>query len=129
MIRRGWAASDRGDLDLSLRGYDPEAEIRWPETGASAIPDLQGVYRGHEGFRRVWLAMHEPWDVEVRLEEMIDAGDRLLVSGQVSARGRGSGIELSGPLFQLLTFRGGRIIGEQHFNNRDEALEAAGLRG
>ena len=123
----GWAASDRGDLNLSLCGYDPDVEIRWPESGSRAIPDLQGVYRGHEGYRQVWLAMHDPWDADVRLEEMIDAGDRLLVSGQVTARGRGSGIDVSGPLFALFTFRAGRIVGEQYFNDREEALEAAGL--
>jgi ketosteroid isomerase-like protein len=126
-VRRGWAASDRGDLDLSLCAYDPHVEIRWPESGAGAIPDLQGVYRGHKGFRQVWLAMHDPWDVDVRLEEMIDAGDRLLVSGQVTAHGRGSGIDVSGPLLVLFTFVAGRIIGEQYLNDYDEALEAAGL--
>jgi hypothetical protein len=34
---------------------------------------------------------------------------------------------VSGPLFALFTFRAGRIIGEQYFNDRDQALEAAGL--
>src|SRR3954447_22899978 len=48
LIRRGWAASNRGDLDLSLCGYDPEVEISWPESGGAAFPDLQGTYRGHE---------------------------------------------------------------------------------
>src|SRR5919109_484212 len=51
LIRRGWAASNRGDLDLSLCGYDPEVEINWPDSGAGAFPDLQGTYCGHEGFR------------------------------------------------------------------------------
>jgi ketosteroid isomerase-like protein len=126
-VRRGWAASDRGDLELCLCGYDTDVEISWPESGSRAFPDLRGVYRGHEGFRRVWLAMHDPWDVDVRLEEMIDTGERLLVSGQLTARGKGSGINVAGPLFGLYTFRAGRIIREQYFNGRAEALEAAGL--
>jgi ketosteroid isomerase-like protein len=126
-VRRGWAASDRGDLDLCLCGYDPDVEISWPESGGLAFPDLSGVYRGHEGFRQVWLAMHDPWDVHVQLEEMIDAGTRLLVFGQVAVRGSGSGISARGPLFALHTFRAGRIVREQFFNDREQALEAAGL--
>ena len=60
VVRGGWAASDRGDLSLAICAVDPNVEVRWPESGAGAIPDLQGVYRGHEGYRRVWLAMHDP---------------------------------------------------------------------
>ena len=127
LIRRGWAASNRGDLDLSLCGYDPEVEISWPESGGAAFPDLQGTYRGHEGFRRVWAAMHDPWDVDVRPEEMIDAGDRLLVVAHVTAGGRGSGVPVSGPLIGLYTVRTGRIVRERYFNDLEEALEAAGL--
>jgi ketosteroid isomerase-like protein len=128
IVRRGWAASDRGDLDLCLCGYDPEVEISWPASGGLAFPDLSGVYRGHEGFRQVWLAMHDPWDVDIQLEEMIDAGTRLLVVGQVAVRGSGSGISVSGPLFAVHSFRAGRIVREQFFNDREEALEAVGLR-
>ena len=84
--------------------------------------------RGREGFRQVWLALHDPWDADVRPEEVIDVGDRALVSGQATMRGKGSGIDVSVPFFVLYTLRAGRIIGEQYFNGRAEALEAAGLR-
>ena len=127
-VQRGWAASDRGDLALALCGYDPDVEIRWPATGAIAFPDLKGVYRGHEGFRQVWRTLHDPWDVEVHLEEVIDASDRMLVTGHATGRGKGSGIEVDAPFFVLYSFRAGRIISEQYFNGRDEAFEAAGLK-
>jgi ketosteroid isomerase-like protein len=127
MLRRGWEASDRGDIELSLCAYDPDVEISWPVSGVAAFPDLRGVYRGHEGFRQVWAATHDPWDVDVQLEEMIDVGDRLLSIGQVSARGRGSGVPVAAPLFAIHTFRAGRIVREQFFNDREEALKAAGL--
>jgi ketosteroid isomerase-like protein len=128
LIRRGWAASDRGDLGLCLCGYDPDVEISWPETGSMAIPDLRGTYRGHEGFRRVWRGMHAPWKLEVRPQEVIDVGDRLLFIADLSARGKGSGVPIGGSLICLFTYRAGRIVREQYFNTREEALEAAGLR-
>ena len=129
LIRRGWAASDRGDLGLCLCGYDPDVEISWPESGSMAIPDLRGTYRGHEGFRRVWRGMHDPWKVEVRPQEVIDLGRPAASSiADLSARGKGSGVPIGGSLIGLFTYRAGRIVREQYFNTRDEALEAAGLR-
>ena len=71
--------------------------------------------------------MHDPWDVDVQLEEMIDMGAKVLVIGQIAVRGKGSGVRVSGPLIVLDTFRAGRIVREQFFNDRAEALEAAGL--
>jgi ketosteroid isomerase-like protein len=127
VARRGWAASDRGDLDLCLRAYDRDVEILYPESGTLAFPDLRGTYRGHDGFREVWRTIHEPWEVEVQLQELIDAGQRLLLIGQTSPRGKTSGIRVSTPLFQVVSFRSGRIIREEFFNSREEALEAAGL--
>ena len=127
VVRRAWAASDRGDLDLCLIGYDPDVEIRWPETGSVAFPDLRGRYRGHNGYREVWRALHEPWKVEAQPQELIDAGQRLLLIGQMKLLGKGSGIRASAPQFQVLTLRSGRIVREEWFNSREEALEAAGL--
>ena len=126
-VQRGWAASDRGDLELALCSYDPDVEIRWPTTGAIAFPDLKGVYRGHEGYRQVWRALHDPWEVEVHLEEVIDAGHRMLVIGHATGQGKGSGIAVDAPFFALYSFRAGRIISEQYFNERDEALAAVGV--
>ena len=55
-------------------------------------------------------------------------GDRLLFIADLSARGKGSGVPIGGSLIGLFTYRAGRIVREQYFNTREEALEAAGLR-
>jgi ketosteroid isomerase-like protein len=125
---RAWAASDRGDLELVLCSYDDDVEVRWPTHGFAAFPDLKGVYRGHEGFRRIWGALHEPWEVQAHPEAVIDAGERLLVIGRLTARGKGSGISTDAPMFALYRFRAGRVVSERWFDTRDEALEAAGLK-
>lgn len=127
LLYRGWAASDRGDLELTLSSYDPDVVIRWPAEGFAAFPDLKGEYRGHDGFRRVWETLHEPWDVDVAPEEVIDAGDRMLVVGHITARGKGSGLAADSPMFVLFRNRNGRIVSEEWFDTRAEAMEAAGL--
>lgn len=128
-VRRAWAASNRGDLELLLRGYHPEVEIRWPEEGALHFPDLSGTYHGHQGFRQVWRALHEPWEVDTQLHELIDAGNHLVVIGEQSLRGKGSGVRASAPLIQVVTFRSGRIVREEWFDSREAAFEAAGIIG
>jgi ketosteroid isomerase-like protein len=128
LVRGGWAASDRGDLDLCLCGVDPHVEVSWPETGRWAFPDLAGTHHGHEGWLRVWRAIHELLEVSIRPEEMIDAGDRLLVIADATAQGASSGVRVSGPLIALNTVHAGRIVGEQYFDELDEALKAAGIR-
>jgi ketosteroid isomerase-like protein len=128
LIRGGWAASDRGDLDLCLCGIDQDVEIIWPESGRWAVPDVRGTHHGHEGWQLVWRALHDSFDVVIRPEEVIDAGDRLLVIADATVLGTGSGVRVSGPLIVLQTFQSGRVVREQYFNEGEEALDAAGIR-
>jgi hypothetical protein len=76
----------------------------------------------------VWRATHEVLDVAIRPAEIIDAGEQLLVIADATARGTGSGVPVSGPVIALNTIHAGRVVREQYFDERDEALEAAGIR-
>jgi ketosteroid isomerase-like protein len=112
-----------GDNETALSYYDPEVEF-----DATARPEGQ-VYRGHEGVAeamRVWVGAWEDWKFEV--QEIIDAGDRVLLIARESGRGKGSGIEIDQPNFIVFTLRDGKIVRWQGFVHRDAALEAAGLR-
>ena len=87
------------------------------------------VYRGRDGrvhLQRQWEA--ELGEFENDPEEIIDAGDRLLLLGRMRGTGRGSGASFDSEIAYLLTLSGGRIIREQVFRSHAEALEAAGLR-
>jgi uncharacterized protein len=122
IVRRHLEAYLSGDNETTLSYYDPEVEF-----DARARPGGQ-VYRGHEGVAeamRVWVGAWEDWKFEV--EEIIDAGDRVLVIGRESGRGRGSGVEIDQPNFIVFTLRDGRIVRWQGFVHRGPALEAAGF--
>ena len=111
-----------GDNETALSYYDPEVEF-----DATARPEGQ-VYRGHEGVAeamRVWVGAWEDWKFEV--QEIIDAGDRVLLIARESGRGKGSGIEIDQPNFIVFTLRDGRIVRWQGFVHRGPALEAAGF--
>ena len=128
--RSGIEAANRRDVDVLLLALDPAFEFEMTESvaGGYVLPDLVGVHRGHEGFLRVWQRLFEVWDLKFEPEEIIDFGDRLLVAGRVKAQGRHTGIALDSPLFNLVTMRQGLFARQQDFSDRDEALEAAGLR-
>lgn len=63
------------------------------------------------------------------LEEVFDlSGDRVLAFVRFSGRGRSSGIPLELSLAHLWTFRGELAAKLRVYFNREEALEAVGLR-
>jgi ketosteroid isomerase-like protein len=106
--------------------YDPDVEIHARDSGAVAV-DLVGVYRGHDGWHRLVSALFDVWELGWKPEEVLDCGDRVVVTLRIETRGRGSGIALSRHVFDVLTFRNGRVTRQEICGDRDEALEAVGL--
>jgi ketosteroid isomerase-like protein len=73
-----------------------------------------------------WFSRFDP-DYRMEIEESRDLGaDRVLVVTNHRAKGRASGVPISQQTTQLMTLRDGRIVRQDFFANRDEALEAAG---
>jgi ketosteroid isomerase-like protein len=67
-------------------------------------------------------------DYRMEVEEARDWGDRVLVVTHHRATGRASGAPISQRTAQVMTLRGGKIVQQDFFASRKEALEAAGLR-
>jgi ketosteroid isomerase-like protein len=101
---------------------DPDVEVYDHD-----IPDA-GIYRGHAGYAS-WLAgWGEAWsDFSVDAERWIDAGDKVVFVFQLTAKGKGSGIEVKRRDAMVLTIRDDKAVRVDYYNNESEALEAAGL--
>jgi ketosteroid isomerase-like protein len=124
LVRQGYASANRRDFDMTIRGYDPDYEYH-PVVN---LPDSDPVYYGHDGFHKFWGQLLEAFgDVRLDPKELLDLGDRVLVTIQMSGHGTGSGVSINQPLFQLMTFRRGVIVRQVDFQDRAQALEAAGL--
>jgi hypothetical protein len=90
-------------------------------------PDLDPVFYGRDGYLRLWQYWLDAfWDIQWEPEEILDFGDRFLVTTQQRGRGSGSGVAVSEPVFQLFTLRQGLIVRQEDFLDRSEALEAVG---
>jgi ketosteroid isomerase-like protein len=93
----------------------------------AAIEDT--VYRGSGAYAAFMADNEEAWE-ELRFdaEALRDAGERVVVIGQLSARARITGADVRTRLAMLFEFRGGQISKARTYTDVEEALEAAGLR-
>ena len=93
-------------------------------------PDLpdSGTYLGREALADYTRDFLAPWSkIAIDAEEIIPAGDTVVVAVRQHGAGGASGAETEFRYFQLWTFRGGKAIRIESIRERDEALEAAGL--
>lgn len=120
LIRAGFAAHNRGDLDALTEVYDPDVVF---ETL------LLGTRHGKEAIRLIYEENQKTLSgYTVDPVELIDSGDQVVAVAQVTGVGPVSQIAMDGDQFAFLfTIKNGRVVREQAFRNRDEALEAAGL--
>jgi ketosteroid isomerase-like protein len=91
------------------------------------IPDA-GIYRGHKGYA-AWLTdWGEAWsDFRIEPERLIDAADKVVFLFQLTAKGRGSGVEVKRRDAMVFTLRDGKTVRLDYYNNQAAALEAVRL--
>jgi ketosteroid isomerase-like protein len=125
-LRHGYEILNREGVDavLDLGFIDPDIVVRQSQD----MPDTD-TYRGHDGMKRLLGMFFEMFD-DVRLEpeEFRDLDDRYLVGVRTVGRGKGSGVPIDQVIWHLW-WEGspGVATAIQVFNDRERALEAAGL--
>jgi len=72
-----------------------------------------------------WLGAWENYTA--RVEELIDAGDRVVVVHHERGRGRGSGVEVDNRSANVFDVSCGKIVRRRPFPDRSQALDAVGL--
>lgn len=94
----------------------------------AVFPGQTRRYAGMEGFRRNWLDWLEPWATyRTVIEELIDAGDRVLLLLRDFGRREDMDIEVELIGASICTFREGKIARWEDYADREEALRAVGL--
>ena|SRR6476661_1247137 len=125
IVRRFADAIDRRDFDAALKDVAPDCEF----DNSSNLGEWRGVHRGHDQIRQMWQTFLEPWESSwSEIDEVIDAGDCVVICGTAHLRGR-DGIEVTAKQNFVFTFRDGVVTHVAALSERAEALEAAGLRG
>jgi hypothetical protein len=105
------------------------ASMLQPELEAIAVWQGGTTYSGVQGFRKMWLDWLQPYVAYyTQVDEIIDAGDRVVVLVRDRARLSDTDYEVDLMAGSVWELREGRIVRVQFCANREQALEAAGLR-
>ena len=123
-VRRSLEAFDRRDkalwLEVRSENFKVVTTNEWPE----------GDVRGREAAWDFYVSIAETFERRPFSDdiEFMDAGpDKVLVHQRNDVRGGESGVNVEIDYWDVIGFRDGKMIREQWFESRAEALEAAGL--
>ncbi len=113
IVRQGYEAFNRGDIDAVMGIMDPN--IEWQEPDVEGLP-ARGTHLGPEAVaNNVFGSVGENWDdFQVPPEEFLDAGDRVVVLGRFQGRGKATGRTLDAPYAHVWTLHDGKAV---HFRN------------
>ena len=118
--RRRDAATIFGLYDVDIE-WDA-SRVDGPEVGLPETP------RGHDGVRSWLRSWYEGFgNVSYEVEELIDAGEHVLLVVNQHGRGRASGADVSLRLYGAWTVRDRKVVRVVWFLDRVEVLEAVGL--
>jgi hypothetical protein len=125
VIRRGWQAWLRGDMEALVAEWDPD--VVWDTSHFRNWPESN--YYGVEGIRKFLDEWLEVWgEYQIDVEEVLPATDGRVVSLFTHhGRGQQSGVPMELEMAQIATLREGRVIRFENYDDRAQALEAAGL--
>lgn len=123
-IVQGWLDALRSRADEAAFQYlDPEIQIDWSQSDGPA----SGIYSGHDESRKLFDeyqdAFEEFW---IEPEELISAGPHVVVPNTSHFRSR-DGLEVIARGTLVFTVGEGKIVAVRLFQDRGEALLAAGL--
>ena len=122
IVRRLYAAVARNDLETASDCLHHEIEFH---TYASA--PAAGVYRGRDSVRSYNEDLFAQFEsVRLEVDEVVDAGERVVVMSTQHAVPKGGRQEISVQLAEVWTIRDGRLAERRSYSTRAEALEAAG---
>lgn len=119
LVRRAWAAFERGDIDTMLEDFHDDVVWKQAEEPRPA--------RGQDEVLAAMQRWVDVWDdpgFEIEEVQELDE-DRLLVAYLASGRAKASGLPVEQRFYMVFTVRGGKIASMYEYADRADALEAA----
>jgi ketosteroid isomerase-like protein len=126
LVRESAESYNSRDPERMIGRVDPDCE--WHPFISAEVEGAE-AYRGRDGMRQWFRDVDELFsEVHWQVEEVHDLGDdRIVVLGQLVARGRSSGAEVNSPIGQVFTLREGMILRGWAYPSHEQAMQAAGL--
>jgi ketosteroid isomerase-like protein len=123
IVRAAVDAMSRSDIGAVLEHAAPDFELDF----SRAMGPTRGVY-GIDQMQHFWDDFADQWEhLRVEADEFIEAGEHVVTPLTNHFRGRG-GIEVQARPALVWTIRNGAIERVSMYQERQDALEALGLR-
>jgi ketosteroid isomerase-like protein len=123
LVRAGYEAANRGGFASAISYAHPEIEFHTYAQSPEA-----GVYRGKEAVQKYNEDLFEQFEsIQFEIEEIVDAGDRVVVMTTQHAVPRGGRQEIHVRIAEVWVIRDDLLAERRSYSTRHEALEAAGL--
>ncbi len=124
IVRRAYEAFNRDDPEAAIALLDQEVEWTLP----AHFPDAE-TWRGRERVVDGLRAMAASWEsLHLEVQELIDAGDRVVALVHIQGRAAVTGLDLSGMGVDghLWTLHGGRVTAVRMYGGTADALKEIG---
>lgn len=127
IVRGIYEAVARRDAAAPFAVY--AEDIVWDVSNSRRATIMDSVaYHGHEGVRKFWEeAVSAFGTVDLVVDEVIDAGDRVVALIREHEIGRTSGVPVDTRHVAVWTLADGKVVRMQIFDDREQALKAVGL--
>jgi ketosteroid isomerase-like protein len=123
-IRARYEAATRGDRAALFRDVHPGFSLKTPER----VPNAGTYFGAQEAmgfFDDFWAGFEE---VILEPEDFLESGDRIVVLLRVRLRHKGSSAYVTLHVAVLWTMQDGKPLRMEMYPEREQALEAAGLK-
>ena len=126
IVREIYKEAAEGRLTTCLHLFHPDVEYRRLGTHATG---LTGTWRGVEAMVRAASEWALTFDLLlVEAERFVEAGDAVVVFTRQTGKAKASGVPIDGKFADVMTLREERVVRFDQYRDREEALEAVGLR-
>jgi ketosteroid isomerase-like protein len=124
IVRRGYEAFGRGDIDTLLSLLDEN--IEWTTPGPPELPTA-GTRRGRQQVGEFFQLLDDVFEIQrFDAKAFISEGDRVVVLGDDTSRIKATGKVLDAQWAHVHTLKGGKIVSFQEY--LDTAAVVAELR-
>jgi hypothetical protein len=125
VVRRGYEAFGRGDMEALLALFD--ANIEWISPGPPELP-IAGTRRGVQQVSEFFGALDSIVEIQnFDPHTFIADGERVVVLGRDRTRVKATGVTLDGEWAHVFTIRDGKVVRMQEYT--DTAALVAALQG
>jgi len=113
VIRRGYDAFGRGDINTLLESFDEQ--VSWVTPGPPELA-TSGRRTGRQEVAEFFVSVNELFDIQ-RFEpkDFLAQGDRVVVVGSETARARSTGNVIELDWVHVFTMRNGKVVAFQEF--------------